>query len=440
MRGLPNQRTGSAMPDLTRLSAVEAARQIESGSLTAAGLVRAYLDRIAEREPAVGAWQHLDPKQAIAAAEACDKGPRRGALQGLPIGVKDIMDTADMPTTYGSKVYAGHRPRGDAACVALARAAGAIVLGKTVTTEFAAGSPGKTRNPHNPAHTPGGSSSGSAAGVADRMIPLGFGTQTAGSIIRPSSYCGAVGYKPSFGTVAVAGTKPLAESFDTIGAIGNHVADVALFVGALSNRPGLVPKEPQAKPRIGFFRTAQWSKAEPACQAVLEDAAQRFARAGAAVAERPGFAPFDGVAETHLTHMNYEMARNLAWERAEHWDLLAARTTDALREAVTISAETYDRVRQAAAEARRRTEELFGDFDALLVPAAPGEAPERLDLTGDPLFNRTWTLLHVPCVTVPAGRGPAGLPIGVQLVGRFGDDARLLAVALFAERALGPIA
>jgi len=425
------------MSDLTRLSALDAARGIDGGTLTATALLRAYLDRIAEREPEVGAWQHLDAQEAIAAAEAADKGLRRGPLRGLPIGVKDVMDTADMPTTYGSKIYLDHRPRGDAACVALARAAGAIVLGKTVTTEFAAGAPGKTRNPHNLSHTPGGSSSGSVAGVADRMIPLGFGTQTAGSIVRPSSYCGVVGYKPSFGTVAAAGTKPLSESFDTVGAIGNHIADVALFVGALAGRPELLPKEPHAKPRIGFFRTAQWEKADPDCRTVLEDAARRLARAGAEVAERKPFAPLDGIAEVHLTHMNYEMARSLAWERTAHWDLLAPRTTETLRDAVKITPEAYDSARRATAEARRSVPELFGDFEALLVPAAPGEAPARLDMTGDPLFNRTWTLLHLPCVTVPAGRGATGLPIGVQLVGRLGEDARLLAIARFAEQALG---
>src|SRR5215472_2288826 len=413
------------MSDLTRLTAVDAAGRIESGSLTSEALTRAYLDRIAERETAVGAWQHLNPAQAIAAAQALDRGPRRGLLHGVPIGVKDIMDTGDMPTTYGSRAYEGYRPRADAACVALARAAGALVLGKTVTTEFAAGAPGKTRNPHNTAHTPGGSSSGSAAGVADRMIPLGFGTQTAGSIIRPASFCGAVGYKPSFGTVAISGTKALAESFDTIGGIANSVADVALFVGALSNRPG-------------FFRTAQWGKAEPACQRVLEVAAQTLSRAGASVSERPPFAPLDGITDVHLTHMNYEMARNLAWERTRHWNLLAPRSTETLSTAVHITAMQYDEARRGTAAARSQVAELFGEVDALLVPAAPGEAPARLDMTGDPLFNRTWTLLHLPCVTVPAGRGDSGLPIGVQLVGRLGDDARLLAVACFAEQVLGP--
>ena len=428
------------MSDLTRLTAVDAARRIENGSLTADALVRAYLDRIAEREAAVGAWQHLDPQQAIAAAQALDRGPRRGALHGIPIGVKDIMDTGDMPTTYGSRVYEGHRPKADAACVALARAAGGLVLGKTVTTEFAAGAPGKTRHPHNAAHTPGGSSSGSAAGVADRMIPLGFGTQTAGSIIRPSSFCGVVGYKPSFGTIAISGTKTLAESFDTIGGIANSVADVALFVGALAGRPGLVPRDSHPRPRIGFFRTAQWERAEPACRRVMEDAARTLSRAGATVSDRAPFPPLDRVADVHLTHMNYEMARNLAWERTRHWDLLAPRSVETLTTAVQITAEQYDEARRRTFEARARAGELFGEFDALLVPAAPGEAPARLDMTGDPLFNRTWTSLHSPCVTVPAGRGDAGLPIGVQLVGRLWDDARLLAVAQFAEQAFGPIA
>jgi len=427
------------MPDLTRLTAVDAAARIESGSLTAEALARAYLDRIAEREPTVGAWQHLEPAQAIAAAQSLDRGPRRGLLHGVPIGVKDIMDTGDMPTTYGSKAYEGYRPRADAACVALARAAGGLGLGKTVTTEFAAGAPGKTRNPHNAAHTPGGSSSGSAAGVADHMIPLGFGTQTAGSIIRPASFCGVVGYKPSFGTVAIAGTKALAESFDTIGGIASTVADVALFVGALAGR-ALVPKEPHRSPRIGFFRTAQWEKATPACQRVMEAAARALSRAGAAISERPPFPALDGITNAHLTHMNYEMARNLAWERTQHWDLLAPRSTETLSTAVAITAEEYDRARRTTVEARSRAAELFGDLDALLVPASPGEAPARLDITGDPLFNRTWTLLHLPCVTVPAGHGDAGLPIGVQLVGRLGDDARLLSVAQFAERALGPLA
>jgi len=424
------------MTDLTRLSASDAQRRITDGSLTAEALMRALLERISEREPTVGAWQHLDPERALAAARAADKAGPRGPLHGIPIGVKDIMETADMPTTHGSRAYEGYRPRADAACVALARGAGAIVLGKTVTTEFAAGAPGKTRNPHNPAHTPGGSSSGSAAGVADRMMPLAFGTQTAGSIIRPASFCGVVGYKPSYGTIPLSGTKALAESFDTIGGMARSVRDVALFVGALSGRPELVPKEPVPKPRIGLFRTAQWQKADAACQNAIEGAAQRLSRAGAAVTERPPFPTYDGIVDVHLRQMTYEAARNLSWERLNRWDQLAPRTTDMLRDAETITVADYDAARRATFEARGRIAELFGDFDALLVPAAAGEAPARLDMTGDPIFNRTWTLLHLPCVTLPADTGPQGLPIGIQLVGRLGDDARTLAAAEFAERAL----
>jgi amidase len=310
------------------------------------------------------------------------------------------------------------------------------VLGKTVTTEFAAGAPGKTRNPHNPAHTPGGSSSGSAAGVADRMMPLAFATQTAGSIIRPASFCGVVGYKPSFGTIPLSGTKALAESFDTIGGMARTVRDVAMFVAALSDRPGLIPKEPHPQPRIGLYRTAEWDRAEPACQTVLEESARRLAQRGAAVKDRPVFPAYDGIVDVHLTHMTYEAARNLSWERLNRREVLQPRTIDMLRDAAQITVEAYDAACRATQAARSRVDDLFGDFDALLVPSAPGEAPARLDMTGDPLFNRTWTLLRLPCVTLPAGGGFHGLPIGVQLVGRLGDDARTLAIAQFAEQAL----
>jgi len=424
------------MPDPTRLSAHDALHRLSGGTLTAEALMRALLERIAAREPVVGAWQHLDPERALASARAVDKAGMRGALHGLAIGVKDIMETADMPTTHGSRAYEGYRPRADAACVALARAAGAIVLGKTVTTEFAAGAPGKTRNPHNPAHTPGGSSSGSAAGVADYMMPLAFATQTAGSIIRPASFCGVVGYKPSFGTIPLSGTKALAESFDTIGGMARSVRDVALFIEAISHRPGLVPKEPHPHPRIGLYRTAEWGKADAACQATVERAAERLSRAGAQVQDRPPFPPYDGIVDVHLTHMTYEAGRNLAWERTNRLDVLQPRSLELLREAAAITVAAYDAARQATDAARARVGELFGDFDALLVPAAPGEAPARLDMTGDPLFNRTWTLLRLPCITVPAGTGANGLPIGIQLVGRLGDDARTLAIAQFAEQAL----
>src|SRR5437660_572917 len=228
-----------AVADLRTLSAREAARQIAERRITAEALASAYLDRIAARETVVGAWQYLDREQALAAARRRDAEAPRGPLHGIPIAVKDLIDTADMPTGYGSPIYEGHRPAADASCVALARAAGAVALGKTVTTEFACFTAGKTANPHNPAHTPGGSSSGSAAAVADGMVPLAFGSQTAGSVIRPAAYCGCVGYKPSFGVIPRAGVKMLCDSLDTIGVMARNVDDAAFFTGVLAERPAL---------------------------------------------------------------------------------------------------------------------------------------------------------------------------------------------------------
>ncbi|HXP32197.1 MAG TPA: amidase [Stellaceae bacterium] len=424
------------MPDLARLSAREAAQRIAAGSLTSEALVRSCLERIGEREAVVGAWEHLVPEQALAEARARDREPRRGALHGVPIGVKDIMDTADLPTHYGSRAYAGHRPGADAACVALARRAGAVVLGKTVSTEFAAMSPGKTRNPHDPARTPGGSSSGSAAAVADHMVPLAFGTQTAGSIVRPASFCGVVGYKPSFGIVAIAGTKTLAHSLDTIGGLARDVRDVALFIAALTDRPALVPDDLPAEPRLGLYRTPPFDQAEPATLAALEQAASRLSRAGIAVTERGAFAAFGELVAVQDTVMLYESARNLAWEYQNRAAAITLATQQMLENGFDIAGAAYEAARAKAATARARIAEFFGDLDAVLVPAARGEAPVGT-ATGDPVFNRAWTLLHLPCVTLPGARGPAGMPVGVQIVGRPGEDARLLAVACRIEAALG---
>lgn len=427
------------MTDLFRLSARDAAQRIADGALTAEALTRACLERVAAREGVVGAWAHVDADHALAEARARDQSTRRGALQGIPIGVKDIMDTSDLPTGYGSRAYHGHRPRADAACVALARAAGAVVLGKTVTTEFAAMSAGKTRNPHNPGHTPGGSSSGSAAAVADFMVPLAFGTQTAGSIIRPASFCGVVGYKPSFGLVATAGTKPLSPSLDTIGGFARSVADIAFFIAALADRPDLVSNEPKSRPRLGIYHPQPWDAAQPATIAALDAARRRLERAGATIADRPVFPAFDRLVAAQLTIMNHEAARNLAWERLNRTNEIMPRTASLLEEGLAVTAAAYDEARRYAASARAQAAPFFGEFDAMLVPAAPGEAPPAAT-TGDPVFNRPWTLLHLPCVTLPAHRGEAGLPVGIQLVGHPGDDSRLLAIARFAEAALGPSA
>ena len=425
------------MSDLCRLSAHEAAARIAAGTLTSEALTRACLDRIAERESVVGAFAYVDEDQALAEARKRDHEQPRGALHGVPLGIKDIMDTADMPTGYGSAAYANHRPAADAACVALARAAGAVIIGKTVTTEFASLSSVKTRNPHNLDHAPGFSSSGSAAGVADLMMPLALGTQTGGSIIRPAALCGVVGYKPSFGLVPISGTKVQAPSLDTIGGFARNVTDIALLIATLTGRPALIPSALAAAPRIGRYPQAPFDRATPATLAALERAAERLARAGAKVTERASFPAFADLVAVHNTVMLHEAARNLAWERLSRNDCLTTDSQTILARGASIDVDTYDAALAAATEARVQLAEFFGDLDAIMVPAAPGEAPFYDVVTPtDSVFNRPWSLLGVPAITLPAGRGPIGLPVGIQLIARPRDDARLLAVAAFAERAL----
>ena len=425
------------MTDLRSLTVREAARQIAERRLSAEALAAAYLDHIEAREAVVGAWQHLDREAALAAARQRDVEPPRGPLHGIPIAVKDLIDTADMPTAYGSPIYRGHRPAADASCVALARAAGAVVLGKTVTTEFAAFTPGKTANPRNPAHTPGGSSSGSAAAVADRMAPLAFGTQTAGSVIRPAAYCGVVAFKPSFGLMPRAGIKPLADSLDTLGVFARTVDDAAFFAGVLAERqawrhPALLP----SPPRIGLYRTPVWDMAEPATAAALDAARGAVEKAGATVVETAIAPEHHGLNAAHDTIMRHEMAVSLTHERIVHAAQLSPRLAQMLDAGLSTGAEEYDAAVARRDAARERLDAFFGDCDAVMVPAAPGEAPRGLGNTGDPVFNRMWTMLGVPCVTLPAIWAASGLPTGVQLVGRVRDDARLLGCALFLETAL----
>ena len=429
------------MTNLRSLSAREAARQIAERRITAEELAAAYIERIEAREGVVGAWQYFDREAALAAARRRDAEPPRGPLHGVPIAVKDLIDTADMPTAYGSPIYRGHRPAADASCVALARAAGAVVLGKTVTTEFATFTPGKTANPRNPAHTPGGSSSGSAAAVADGMAPLAFGTQTAGSVIRPGAYCGCVAYKPSFGLINRAGVKTLADSLDTIGVFARSVADAAFFVGVLAERPALRELDTPHQPlRFGLYRTPMWDEAEPATAAALDAAQAALERAGAAVAELAIAQEHEGLTEAQDTVMGFEMVRALAHERIEHSAELSPRLAQQLDVGMAVGADVYDAALARAAAARAALGVFFGECDAVLVPAAPGEAPAGLGNTGNPIFNRMWTLLGVPCVTLPARWADNGLPTGVQLVGRLRDDARLMGCAAFLERALAAVA
>ena len=425
------------MTDLRSLSAREAARQIVERRITAEALVSAYLERIEAREAVVGAWQYLDRERALATARRRDSEPPRGPLHGIPIAVKDLIDTADMPTAYGSPIYRGHRPAADASCVALARAAGAVVLGKTVTTEFATFTPGKTANPRNPAHTPGGSSSGSAAAVADGMAPLAFGTQTAGSVIRPGAFCGCIAYKPSYGLINRTGAKPLADSLDTIGVFARSIEDAAFFAGVLAERPALRQLAiPQQAPRFGLYRTPMWDEAEPATAAALEAARSALERAGAVVTELPIAPEHEGLTEAQDTIMWFETVRSLAYERLERSAELSPPLAQLIDAGMTIGADVYDQARARAAVARAGIVAFFGSCDAILAPAAPGEAPAGLGNTGNPVFNRMWTLLGVPCVALPALWADNGLPTAVQLVGRLGDDARLMGSAAFLERAL----
>lgn len=426
------------MTDLNRLSAAEIVRRVHAGTIQAEAVVRDCIARIAEREPTVQAWAHFDADAALAQARAVDARATRGLLAGVPVGVKDVIDTADMPTRYNSAIYRDHRPRADAACVALVRRAGGIILGKTVTTEFASREPGPTRNPHDPQHTPGGSSSGSGAAVADFMVPLGFGTQTGGSTIRPAAYCGVVGYKPSFNTINAAGMKHLAESLDTIGIIGRTVEDCALLVHAVSARP--LPNfsvKLERPPRIGLCRTSRWQHASPATQALLEEVAKTLAGRGAAVHDLNLPEDFDRLYDTQRLIADFEAGRSLAWEYDHHPELLSEHMRTTLPKNFAIARASYDEAMRHARECRLRVVDATKDVDVLLTPSAPDEAPAGLQRTGDSLFNRNWTLLGAACVTVPADRGPKGLPLGVQLVAPYDEDYRVLQCAHWVSRALG---
>lgn len=423
------------MTDPADLTATAARRAIAAGTLTPAALQEACRARIAQREPVVQAFATLAPAGLHQDGLHQNKLHLDGPLAGLPIGVKDVLDTADLPTAYNSPIWAGHRPRADAACVAWARAAGAVVMGKTVTTEFATRTPGPTTNPHNLAHTPGGSSSGSAAAVAAGMVPLAFGTQTAGSVIRPAAYCGVVGYKPSLGLIDRHGMKLMSVSLDTIGVLARSVADCALLASVVSGADlGDPDCRPPRPPRIGLCRTELWHRAEPATVALFDGLADRLRAAGATVTdwELPGT---DEAEHTHGVLMNAESARAMGWELTRHRTQISPALLERLEYglaqpyAAVISARTAQRTLQAQFAAAMT-------LDCLITPAAPGEAPAGLAYTGDACFNFLWTFLGVPCVSVPAGVGPGGLPLGVQIVGRRDDDAAALAWAAWVQAAL----
>jgi amidase len=410
------------------LSATEAVKAIEAGTLTSEKLVQTCLDRIAERDPVVKAWIHLDPALALKQARAADAA-RGGVLRGVPIGVKDIIDTFDMPTGHNSPIFEGTQPFGDAACVALSRVANAVIMGKTVTTEFANRHPGPTTNPHNAAHTPGGSSSGSAAAVADGHVPLAFGTQTGGSVIRPAAYCGVIGYKPTFGDFSRVGIKMQCHSVDTLGLMARTLDDIALLRGAVLALPPVPVERDGSAPRIGFCRTPIWSEAERDTQELLEKTTRKLSSAGATVFDVSFGPAFNDILDDHGAITGWESLRNYADERLRNPDKVSAELMAIMKKSDGITLERYVAAQRKSVAFKAHVDSLFDKVDVLLCPSAPGEAPKGIEFTGNPRFNSIWTLAGTPCVTLPIGSGDMGLPLGVQLVGLRHEDEKLLSTA-----------
>lgn len=425
------------MADLHRLSAIEIASRTLSGAVSCEEVARDCLARIEAREPVVQAWSYVDPELVLRQAKALDREPKRGPLHGVPVGVKDVIETHDMPTEMGSPIYRGYRTKSDASCVALLRAAGALILGKTVTCEFAGVTAGPTTNPHDPSRTPGGSSSGSGAAVADFMVPLAFGTQTGGSVQRPSSFCGIVGYKPTFGLINPQGVKPAAESLDTVGLMARSVEDAELSARVLTNAAPVSWLPEDTRIRIGVCRTYAWDNAEPATRQAIEDAASRLAKTGLSVRDVDLPDGFSALQDTREIINDYERARGMAWEWQSHSDQISDGLAKSIRNGLAMDVSRYVSARQSVDELRRSMKDMFSGVDVLLTPAVNGEAPIGLAYTGHHGFQSIWTQLRTPTVTLPTHAGPNGLPVGIQLVAPCYGDTDLLAVAQLIFRLLG---
>jgi len=428
------------------LTASEAAHRMQAGLLTSEELVQACLERIRQVEPTVQAWTFLDEAHALMQAKAADErrrsGVPAGVLNGLPVGIKDIIDTADMPTENGCALHTGRTPREDAAVVAKLRGAGAVILGKTVTTECAYYSPGKTRNPWNPEHTPGGSSSGSAAAVAVSMVPLALGSQTNGSVIRPAAFCGVYGFKPTHGLVPRTGVLELSRTLDHVGCFSRTLEDLALLAEVLAGyhegdpdtRPrARVPflqvanEAPPIEPMLAFIKTPHWDRVDA-------DAKEAFGELVGALGQRVEevelFPSADGAWDWHKTIMEVDMAVSFEREWQQGRDRLSQQLRSLIERGREVRAVDYKRAMRAIAPVIASFDELFMErYDAILTPAAPGVAPKGLGSTGDPRFCTLWTLLGMPALSLPLMRGAGGLPLGVQLVGRRGFDARLMRTA-----------
>ena len=416
------------------LSALDLARSIEAGELTPRAVLEMCAEAIAEREKDVCAFTVLDLDAARRAAES--KNLIGLPLRGLPLAFKDIYDTADFPTQYGSPIYTGNRPRADATAVVMARQAGGIGIGKTVTTEFASMVPPVTRNPHNLGHTPGGSSSGSCAAVAAGMVPIAFGTQTAGSVIRPAAFCGVAGFKPSYRLIPLVGVKDVSWHLDTAGVFAADIVDVAFAAGAVTGRDLRVDGKIPAAPRIALARTHLWHEASPAMQQAVETAARAAEAEGATVSDLTFPPILEQAYAAQFVIQDYETVRSLAFEFDRHRDMIDSRLREALESGSEISADDYDAARRAASRGRQVLADAMANYDVILTPSAPGAAPEGFATTGNPMFNRLWTLMGAPCVNVP-GMSENHLPLGIQIVGRFGRDRAVLEAALFVERVIG---
>ena len=415
---------------LNELGVTEIVAKIAAGEITCEAVTRDCIERIIAREPVVKAWVKFNPELALAQAHALDREPRRGRLHGVPIGIKDVINTFDMPTEMGSPIYRGYRATADAACVALLRRAGAVILGKTATCELAGMAPAATTNPHNPAHTPGGSSSGSAAAVADVMVPAALGTQTGGSVLRPSSFCGVFGYKPTYNTFNKAGLKPAAESIDTIGWIARSIEDIALLTSVLGMDEPHPPRSMNAPPRIGLCRTELWDAVQPETKNAVENAAAALSKAGAVVrdVDLPGeFSGLPALARGTINH--FERAACMAFEWDNHRAALSPQMRRYIENGLKTSRADYVAAWRRVEQCRALLPKVFDGIDVLLTPCVPGEAPKGLASTGDPSMQAMWTALHTPTMTLPSHRGPNNLPVGIQLVAQRYDDDRLFACA-----------
>lgn len=432
--------------DLSKLTATSAVAALNLGQMTSEALVNACLARIRDRDKDVEAWAHLNPELAISAARASDRRRREGGtcgvLEGVPVGIKDVIDTVDYPTENGTPAFSGRRPAEDAFVVSKLRAAGAIILGKTVTTELAFWGPGKTKNPRNPDYTPGGSSSGSAAAVADDQVPLAIGTQTAGSLIRPASYCGTIGFKPTFGHLSRSGVLPQSPPLDTIGGYGRCCADIALLIDAMTGddpsdsdmlrglKPelGEVLRQKRAQsPRLAFVKSPAWPNADQAAQKVFEDFANSFG-VEAEVVETTLPADFEGALRLQQIIQFSDIAKYYGPIADAHTRSVSSKLLETIATGRSFSKADY-----AAALAEReplydQLQPVLSSYDAILTPAATGPASHGLSSIGSPVFNALWTYLGMPCISLPL-LTVGQMPLGVQLTAARGADASLLRTA-----------